>query len=97
MNAEKLMEYFKASMPNITQEKPQTEDDSFETRLQERTLQENIDFITKIGTYVFLSLQKVLFQNKTIPPDSSSKICQSKINSRSVAGPMGQMNRRPSV
>ena len=50
VNAEKLMEYFKASMPNITQEKPQTEDDSFETRLQERTLQENIDFITKIGT-----------------------------------------------
>ena len=26
-----------------------------------------------------------------------SKIRQSKINSRSVAGPMGQMNRRPSV
>ena len=25
------------------------------------------------------------------------KIRQSKINSRSVAGPMGQMNRRPSV
>ena len=27
----------------------------------------------------------------------SIKIRQSKINSRSVAGPMGQMNRRPSV
>ena len=25
------------------------------------------------------------------------KICQFKINSRSVAGPMGQMNRRPSL
>ena len=28
---------------------------------------------------------------------SDSKIRQSKINSRSVAEPMGQMNRRPSV
>ena len=48
MNPEKLMEYLKASMPNITQEKPQAED-RFETKLQERTLQENIDLITKIG------------------------------------------------
>ena len=29
--------------------------------------------------------------------DLSQKICQSKINSRWVAGPIGQMNRRPSV
>ena len=29
----------------------------------------------------------------TVPPE----IRQSKINSRPVAGPMGQMNRRPSV
>ena len=50
MNAEKLIEYFRASMPNITQEKSQAEDDSFETKFQERTLQENIDLITKIGT-----------------------------------------------
>ena len=49
MNPEKLMEYLKASLPNITQEKPQAEDDIFETKLQERTLQENIDLITKIG------------------------------------------------
>lgn len=51
LNPEKLMEYLKASLPNITQEKPQAEDDIFETKLQERTLQENIDLITKIGTY----------------------------------------------
>ena len=49
MNPEKLMEYLKALLPNITQEKPQAEDDIFETKLQERTLQENIDLITKIG------------------------------------------------
>ena len=30
-------------------------------------------------------------------PKLFSKIRQSKINSRSVAGPMGQMNRRPSI
>ena len=29
--------------------------------------------------------------------DSTFEIRQSKINSHSVAGPMGQMNRRPSV
>ena len=31
------------------------------------------------------------------PSSFDVKIRQSKINSRSVAGPMGQMNRRPSV
>ena len=30
-------------------------------------------------------------------PNEGLEIRQSKINSRSVAGPMGQMNRRPSV
>ena len=37
------------------------------------------------------------FRKSTNVRSSSYEIRQSKINSRSVAGPMGQMNRRPSV
>ena len=34
---------------------------------------------------------------RTLKLLSDSEICQSKINSRWFAGPIGQMNRRPSV
>ena len=42
-------------------------------------------------------LTETIISQLQVISQSESKIRQSKINSSSVPGPMGQMNRRPSV
>ena len=55
--------------------------------------------LTLFGVMVLLQNNKASIQVKhqTAPELALHKIRQSKINSRWVAGPIGQTNRRPSV